>query len=154
MSNLMPVTKKPIEEIIILENAMFWIDDSKFLHCKFTNNDSNSKLNYGLVKRYINAISKLCKGKSMPFIIDVRNARGTFSISAAKLVANSPELIKLRISEAFVVNTIGVRLLITAYKRIYNPITPFGVFKNLELAKNYSIETEKQFYKNIEDNIL
>lgn len=143
----MHLTKEPkTEEIIIYENAMFWTDSSNILHCKFNNKDSKFKLDYKKARLYIRAITKLCNGRAMPFLIDVRDARGTYSIAAAKLMARSSELLKLRISEAFITNTIGIRVLITTYKRIYNPITPFGVFSELETAKAYSLETKNNFY--------
>lgn len=134
------------EGIIIYENAMFWTDGSGILYCKFNNLNSKSTLDYKTAKQYINAIVDLCNGEAMPFLIDVRDARGTFSIAAAKLIAKSLELVKLRISEAFVINNIGETLLITTYKRIYNPITPFAVFRELDLAKEYSLGAKNVFY--------
>ncbi|MFV9549891.1 hypothetical protein [Algibacter sp. PT7-4] len=138
------------EGVIIYKNAMFWTDNSGILYCKFNNKDSNTTLDYKTAKHYINAVVKLCNGKAMPFLIDVRDAKGTFSIAAAKLIAKNLELVKLRISEAFLINNIGVSLLITTYKRLYNPITPFGVFRELDIAKAYSMETKNQFYGSVE----
>jgi hypothetical protein len=135
-----------MEEAIIYENASFWTDSSGILYCKFGNNDSNSKLDFKSASLYIRAITKLCKGKAMPFLIDVRDTQGTFSINAAKLIAKNTELIKLRISEAFITNSIGIRVLITTYKRLYNPITPFEIFRELESGKEYSINTKNKFY--------
>jgi hypothetical protein len=121
--------------MIKFHNAMFWTDDTDILYCEFTNQKHNHKLDVDFVKFYIDAITNLCNGKAMPFLIDLRGSRGTFSISAAKLLAKDSELIKLRISESFVTNTIGIKLLITTYKRLYDPITPFGIFNNIEDAK-------------------
>lgn len=137
------------EGVIIYENAMFWTDSSGILYCKFNNKDSKSTLDYKTAKRYIDAIINLCNGKAMPFLIDVRDAKGTFSIAAAKLIAKNIELVKLRISEAFVINSIGITLLITSYKRIFNPITPYAVFRELDTAKAYSIDAKDKFYGSI-----
>lgn len=145
----MLLTKDMKEGVIIYENAMFWTDGSGILYCKFNNMDSNSKLDYNKAKLYINAITKLCNGNAMPFLVDVRDTRGTLSIAAAKLIAKDLELVKLRISEAFLINNIGVTLLIIAYKRIYNPITPYGVFRGMEAAREYSLESKNEFYKNL-----
>ena len=134
------------EGIIIYENAMFWTDGTGILHCKFNNKDSNAKLDYNAAKLYISAITKLCNGKPMPFLIDVRDAKGTFSIAAAKLISKDLELVKLRISESFIIKNIGISILITTYKRVYNPITPFGVFREMKEAKEYSLETKKEYY--------
>lgn len=125
---------------------MFWTDGSGILYCKFNNRNSDSKLDYKNATRYINAITKLCEGTAMSFLIDLRDTRGTFSIAAANLIAKNPELVKLRISEAFVINSIGINLLIATYKRLYNPITQFRVFRDLEEAKKYSLETSLKNY--------
>ncbi|WAC02317.1 hypothetical protein N7U66_00725 [Lacinutrix neustonica] len=83
----------------------------------------------------------------MPFFIDVRNSRGTYSSSAANLLAKSPALMKLRISEAFILNSIGIKLLITSYKRLYNPSTPFAVFSDITKAEAYCLETKNNYYR-------
>lgn len=137
------------EGVIIYKNAKFWTDGSGILFCKFNTNDSGFNLDYKTAKHYVNAIIDLCNGKAMSFLIDVRDVKGAFSVAAAKLISESLELVKLRISEAFLINNIGASLLITAYKRIYNPITPFRVFRELDLAKTYSLETKNKFYGSI-----
>lgn len=131
---------------IKVDHARFWTDNNDILYCQFDNVNPRSTLGSENMKLYIKTITKLCNGKSMPFIIDVRNSQGTFTTAAANLIANTPSIIKLRISEAFIFNSIGIKLLITSYKRIYNPITPFGMFKDIESAKEYCIKTKNAFY--------
>lgn len=135
-----------MENIIKFEQSKIWIEN-EILFCQFNNKNSNYKLNTDNVNSIIEAITKLCKGKAMPFIIDVRNTRGTFSTSAAVLLAQSPALVKLRISEAFILNNIGIKLLIASYKRIYEPITPFAIFSTMDTAKDYCIESKKNYYE-------
>ncbi len=147
MHNLTPISKRNFtNNLIIFETVMFWTDNSGILYCKFNNTNPEVKLNCSKAHQYIKAITKLCKGTPMPFLIDVRDNKGTFSIAAAKIITNSPELEKLRISESFITNTIGMRLLIIAYKRIFNPVTPYSVFSELESARNFCIETKNKFY--------
>ena len=50
------------------------------------------------------------------------------------------------LSEAFVFNSMEIKLVIASYKRIYEPITPFGLFNNLESAREYCVETKNNFY--------
>ena len=138
-----------MSKVIKFKNAMFWTDDSDILYCEFSNSKPNSKLESKNVERYIDAIISLCNGKAMPFLIDLRGSRGTFSISAAKLLAQSKELSKVRISESFVINTIGIRLLIASYKRLYDPITPFSVFNNTEDAKEFCDQYKLDFHGSI-----
>lgn len=136
-----------MENTINFEQSKFWIED-EILHCQFNNRSTNYKLDTEKVKTIIEAITKLCKGKAMPFIIDVRNTRGTFSTAAAVMLAQSPALVKLRISEAFVLNSIGIKLLIASYKRIYEPITPFAVFNSMDAAIDYCVASKNDFHQN------
>ncbi|ULC58054.1 hypothetical protein MBM09_08985 [Flaviramulus sp. BrNp1-15] len=135
-----------MENIIKIGHGKFWIDSNSILCAQFNNDNPNYRLDSNKVKQYIEVITKLCNGTAMPFLIDIRDSKGTFSPSAAHLFANSPTLLKLRISEAFVLNTIGIKLLIASYKRLYNPNTPYSVFSDIESAKAYCIETKNKFY--------
>ena len=135
-----------MSKMIGFNNAIFWTDETEILYCEFSNTDPSLKLETDRVEAYIEAITSLCDGKAMPFLIDLKGTRGTFSISAAKLVAKNPDLMKLRISESYLINTIGVKLLIGFYKRLYDPITPFGVFNELIDAKEFCNLTKGEFY--------
>lgn len=135
-----------MSEIIGFSNAIFWTDDTDILYCEFSNNDPSLKLNIDNVESYINAIIKLCNGKPMPFLINLKGTRGTFSVTAAKFVAKSPELMKLRISESYLINSMGIKLLIGFYKRLYDPVTPFGIFNEMDLALDYCKETKGVYY--------
>lgn len=131
-------------EIIELERAKFWIDDD-ILFCKIQNPDKNRNLNAETANMYMDVVMKLCKGKSMPFVIDLRNSKGAFLIEAAKNLASNKEFRMLSLSEAFVVNSLNIKLLISSYKRIYEPVTPYKIFENYQEALQYAFKT-KQLY--------
>ena len=84
------------------------------------------------------AILTLAAGKPRSIIVDFRDVRGTYTILAARLFAKDPSVNKIIISEAFIVNSIAIRLLINAYKRIYEPFIPFKIFSNIQDAQEYS----------------
>lgn len=125
--------------------SKFWTDNG-VLYCQFRNENANYKFELDTVKLFIKVIDKLCNGEPMPFLVDSRDFQGVFTREISNLLATSPILVKLRISEAFVLNSIGIKLVITSYKRIYEPITPFCVFSDMEAAKKYCIETKNKFY--------
>ncbi|HLT53227.1 MAG TPA: hypothetical protein VKZ97_05035 [Flavobacteriaceae bacterium] len=120
-------------------HAKFWIDEQQVLNCQFNNSNLDNKLEASFAKLYIEAIETLCDNIARPFLIDLRDSQGTFSSQAANLLAKTPSLVKLRISEAYVVNSINIKLLITSYKRLYDTVTPFEIFNDLNTAKEYSI---------------
>jgi len=135
-----------MENIIKLGFVKFWIDDKNILNCQFNYANPAYRLDKKRTKSYIDAIITLCNGKAMPFLIDLRNARGTFSINAANLLANTPKLKAIRISEAFVFNSMSIELLISSYKRIYDPVTPYAMFNDLDSAKIYCLEKRNHYY--------
>ena len=135
-----------MKNIIKIGHAKFWTDRNDILYCQINSDNPKYKLDSNIVKLYINAIVKLCGGKAMPFLIDARDSRGTFSPAAASLFSNATELSELKISEAFIINSIGSKLLIRSYKRIYDPITPHSIFNDMVTALEYCIETKNKFY--------
>ncbi|WP_430468391.1 hypothetical protein [Winogradskyella ouciana] len=138
-----------MSNIIGFNNAIFWTDDTEILYCEFSNTDPNAKLESTKAKLYIKAITTLCKGKAMPFVIDLTETCGTFTTSVAKFIVRNSELKKLRISESFIIGTTGVKLLITLYKKFYDPATPFRIFADQNLAQAYSLETKQKYHNSI-----
>lgn len=135
-----------MSKVIGFNNAIFWTDDSGILYCEFSSS-SNLKLETQNIELYINAIKTLCDGKPMPFLIDLKDIRGTFSVAATNLITNNPEIVKLRITESYLVNTLRTKLWLACYKRLYNRITPFATFNDINSAERYCLEAKNRFYK-------
>lgn len=132
-------------DIIKLEYAKFWIDN-EILFCEINNRDETRNLSEETVDSYLTAISTLCKGQRMPLLIDLRNTRGAFLNTAAKKLADSPQFAKLIVVEAFVINSFKIKLLINSFKRIYEPITPFKIFKDYNEALTFSMNAKNTVY--------
>ena len=127
---------------ISFEKAKFWVDSHGILNCKHFNRDINWKLNEKEAEKYILAVLTLAANEIRPIIFDFRDIRGTYTILAARLVAKDPSVNKIIISEAFVVNLFAtVRLLINAYKRIYEPMIPYKIFSNIKDIREYYSNT-------------
>ena len=124
---------------ISFKKSKFWIDSYGILNCKHFNRDVNWKLSSKEIEKYILAILTLAGDKAKSVIIDFRDVRGTYTILAARLFARDPSVNSIVISEAFIVNSLAIKLLINAYKRIYEPLIPFKIFNNIEDAHEYSI---------------
>ncbi|WP_418604667.1 hypothetical protein [Hwangdonia sp.] len=137
----MGCTKKSIK----VSRAKFWTNSHGVLFCAFNNTRHYLTLGVDVAEKYKQAISTLAEDKPMPFLIDLRDNQGDFSAEAAKLLASSPALNKVRISEAFVINSIKTKLLISTYKRIFEPHTPFKIFNDFDEALAYSINSKKIF---------
>lgn len=134
-----------MDNVINVGYSKFWIDND-ILHCQLSNNNAQDKFEASVIKLFISAIDKLCNNEPKPFLIDLRDANGYLTRDSANLMASSPVLTSLRISEAYILNKIGVRLVINSYKRIYETVTPFGLFDNLDAAMKYCVESKNNFY--------
>ncbi len=128
---------------ISFDKAKFWVDSQGMLNCKHFNRDVNWKLDEKEAEKYILAVLTLAADKPRSIIVDFRDVRGTYTILAARLLAKDPSVKNIIISEAFVVNSMAVRLLINAFKRIYEPTIPFKIFGNIEDAQEYSLKQLK-----------
>jgi hypothetical protein len=132
-----------MENIITYEHATLWTESNGILFCKINNLDVHNKLDFKSAQLYIEAIIKLTNGVPLPFVIDLRDTKGTFSTAAAQLLSKKFETMPLIVSTAYVVNSLAIHLLIQSYKRIYNTKMPQAIFKDMTSAKNYCLK-----YKN------
>ena len=133
------------KDIIRFNRAKLWTDNG-VLFCQIKNTNVNLNLEIDTLDCYINAVVKLCNGRPMPFLIDIRSSQGTILNPAAKLLAGNNDLKKLRLSEAFIINSIKMKLLINSYKRIFEPVTPFQIFDNLKDGLEYCIKIKNDYY--------
>lgn len=79
----------------------------------------------------------------MPFLIDCRNVFGTMKFEASNFMADSPELKEIRLAEAFIVNSLAIRLIINYYIRSNRAGCPSKVFMNeqagIEWLRTYKL---------------
>ncbi|WP_339875448.1 hypothetical protein [Olleya marilimosa] len=136
-----------MENVKKVGHAKFWTDDNNIINLQFNSIEDYYTLDLTTAKKYINIIANLCQGNPMPFIIDLRGFHGTFSTEAANFIAKSNVLINLRISEAYILNSIGAKLLIASYKRIYDPLTPHITCNDFETATQYCIESRALYFE-------
>ncbi len=128
--------------MIIYEHATFKIQSNEILVCKISNLNAYNKLDYKVAQRYLEAIVKLSKGKPLPIIVDLRDTKGTFSIAAARLLSKSFNSGAFIVSEAYVVNSLSINLLVHSYKRLFYSKIPFAIFKNVPKAEEYCLSTK------------
>ncbi len=128
-----------MERITILDHSSFWTDSDGILYAKIGTTDINKRLDYNTAMSYVEAIANLSKGRPMPLLIDLRNAKGTFSNAAAQLLSRKFKTMPFVLCEAFVVNSLSIRLLVNSYKRIFDPNSPFELFKTVAAARAYCL---------------
>lgn len=138
-----------MERVSIHGHSEFWIKDDGILYAKIGTPNMNNRLDVHTAELYIDAIARLSKGKAMPLLIDLRNTKGTFSNEAAQLLARKFKAMPIAICEAYVVNSLSVRLLVHSYKRIFNPDSPFEIFKTVTSAREYCLNCINDYQPSI-----
>ncbi len=133
---------------ISFEKAKLWVDSQGILNCKHFNSNFYWKLRSKEINKYLLAILTLAGNKPRSIIIDFRNVRGIYSILAARLFVRDSSVNRIIISEAFVVNSMAIGLLIAVYEKIYEPNIPFKVFNNIKSAQKYSIKQMESIKQN------
>lgn len=134
-----------MEKITVQEHAVFWKEDDGILYGRFSNLSVEDSMDHKTAQLYIDAILKLSKGEAIPLLIDLSEAKGTISNAAAQLLSKSSNDMPCVICEAYVVESLSVKLLVQAYKRIYNTKIPHALFKNVASARDYCLEYKTRY---------
>lgn len=121
------------------ETVRFWTEKG-ILFCQFLNTSVNYKLLEEDAVHFLLAIEQLTKGKQIPMLVDLRNVVGSFSVEAVKLISNNEVFQQNTTRQAFVINTIHSKLLVLAFKRIYEPKKPFRIFDDVGKALEYCVQ--------------
>ncbi|WP_157358328.1 hypothetical protein [Winogradskyella sp. J14-2] len=129
----------PITTIYDFETVRLWIDEG-ILFCQFLNTSMSYKLMEKDVVNYLKTIKQLTEGRSVPMVVDLRNVVGSFSVEAVKLISNNEAFQQNTTRQAFVINTLQSKLLVLAFKRIYEPHKPFRIFEDVNKAMEYCAE--------------
>ena len=86
------------------------------------------------IKEIIDAGLDLMARAPFYSFVDMSDVFGDMTNEAKKHVAKSQLLAELKIGEALIVNSLGMKLLIQGYLKIFKPLTRIKVFNNYESA--------------------
>ncbi len=88
-------------------------------------------------------LDDLCDQKKRMFFIDTRNTYANISPAARKLLATNLDIVKWRMADAILVNSLHMRLLANAYRKLDSPTVLIRVFSDVEKAKIWFREVEE-----------
>jgi len=130
--------------MVRIEKIMFWVADD-VLHCKQVSTYDNIKIDINIDQKLQESLYAICNGKFLPLLIDLRAVNGQEALTIVKQLALSTTLKQISLSEAIVVNSLFLKLIIGCYKRIYDFTLPVKTFISLNNAKKYCLETNRIF---------
>ena len=100
-------------------------------------------------KQHAKNVIKLCDGTRMPFILDGLNTEARFTKEARDFFTTYEPLLKVRMAQAYLINTLPNKLLFKFFIKFHKPIGPVKVFTHLTDAE----EWVKQFNpEKVDDN--
>jgi len=82
----------------------------------------------------IEGILSICKQKPHLILTDARMAEGRVEPIAREIISKHVEYSKIRIAEAFLINSLANRLIVNFYIKFNRPSNPTKVFNHLESA--------------------
>lgn len=136
-----------MDSISINGHTTFWLDTKGILNCKLYNNNSEHKLDYKTAQLFLEAVDSLYSGKPAPLLLDLRDVKGTFTNDAAQILSSTLKKMNWVTCEAYVVNSLSVKLLVQAYKRIYKTKIPFALFDQISEAEAYCLAMTDGLYQ-------
>lgn len=80
------------------------------------------------LKKRESVIIELCQDRPMPFVIDTRDKFIDYLADARDYIANKSQIAHLRQAEAFITNSIGIRLILNNHMKM-NPNQPAKIFE-------------------------
>ncbi|NNE55056.1 MAG: hypothetical protein HKN32_03475 [Flavobacteriales bacterium] len=113
------------------------LSDNGLLKIKVNEVMQEAKVDVPDINHFIRAISQYCGSVARPFLIDLRDIDGSVEVEASRLFASSPEMANVRLAQAFVVNSLSIRLLVNFYIRVHQPNCPSQVFSDVEEAEGW-----------------
>lgn len=116
--------------------ANFWKQEG-ILYCQFEDIGQIEKWSAHTYQHFLRAIRDLCQGEPMPLIVDLRQARGTLSADTAKTLSARCRRIPLILGEAYLVQSLSVRLLVQSYVRLIHRDSTSTICTTLPAAKRF-----------------
>lgn len=113
-------------EEIVLKTATLRLDNSGILWVCYQKEVDMTPED---AKKHIEAVVKLSGGKKRPFLIDTRNARGSYSVEAMRTLAKNPEIVRVRKAQAIIIDSLPNRLLANFYIKFHKPENPIKIFE-------------------------
>ena len=97
--------------------------------------DGTSKIDLKEAQEIKKLALKILGGQPFKNMVDFGNNSGVLTTEAKRFIASDPDLQKLKICDALITNSLTTTILIGAYIRLFNPVTPIKTFDNLTDAK-------------------
>jgi hypothetical protein len=117
--------------------------DQNIIQCNFNADLFKKYQKVDIEEIFYNGISVLSNGKYMPILINLENISSTNSIKIFRFLSNSAIIKEIVLSKIFFVRSVGLKVVLSLYNIVSDPIVPIKVCNDYTLAvkccnKDYS----------------
>lgn len=116
--------------------ARIYIDEFGFCRIRLDSSEHDF-LGVDEAKELCDSICEVCDGTPHKLLTDSRDVNGHVGLDAREVIRNHPGMIKIRLAEAFVVNSLATSLIANFYVNFNRPENPTRVFNSMENAQNW-----------------
>ncbi|NRD20377.1 hypothetical protein HNV08_09990 [Winogradskyella eckloniae] len=136
-----------MSNIIQYEGIKLWVDQD-VIHCKINPDFFKSYNRIRTEKALFNAITFLYDKKYMPFLIDMKQLRGTHAVEIFMLISKSVPINTLVISRVFLVRTTSLNVILALNNITNKRVVPNRIYTDSNLALRYC-HKDYQFFYNV-----
>lgn len=107
--------------------AKVFLDQNDF--CRIDLNPAGNKVfTTQLATEIITAVQRVCSDRPRKIITDVRGVRGFVPAKTRELISNHPEMQKNRLAEAFIIDSLANKVVVSMYIQHNQPLAPTKTF--------------------------
>ena len=138
--------KTIMRSVIQFDGIKFWVDQD-IVHCNLDNGFLMKYENNNIEEIFINAIPILSKGKYMPLMINIEDVDRPYALKIFNVISKSAKIKKLVLSRIFLVNSTGLKVLLSINNLIVKQTVPNKIYRGYNAAiefckKDYMIFNE------------
>lgn len=111
--------------------------DQNIIQCNFNADLFKKYQKVDIEEIFYNGISVLSNGKYMPILINLENISSTNSIKIFRFLSNSAIIKEIVLSKIFFVRSVGLKVVLSLYNIVSDPIVPIKVCNDYTLAVKY-----------------
>ncbi|WP_299101589.1 hypothetical protein [uncultured Winogradskyella sp.] len=122
-----------MRNVFQFDGIVFWVNQD-IIHCKLDSQfftKYNSETTVALLK---DTIPSLSHGSYLPLLINVENLERPCALKLFNIISNSSDIKKLVLSRIFVVNSFGLKIILTLNNLIVKQAVPNKIFRNYNSA--------------------
>lgn len=125
--------KVSMRNVIQFDGIKFWVDKN-IIHCKLYTGFFKNYQKINIEDILFNSISILSNGNYMPILINLEQISNSNSLKFFKLISNSDLMKTLVLSRVYLVQSAGLKVLLSLHKNNSNQFISNKIYKDFNLA--------------------